>query len=96
VDEQAIQRIVLRAIESANLGRRPEEQLSVAPDAVLYGRGSPLDSLGLVALPIDIEQALQDEGLNVTLTDASALSETTSPFRAVPSLVRHVLSRIPG
>lgn len=96
MDEQAIQRIVLGAIESANRGRRPEEQLAVAPDAVLYGHGSPLDSLGLVALLIDIEEALQDEGLTVTLTDASAMSETTSPFRSVPNLVRHVLNRIPG
>jgi acyl carrier protein len=96
VDEQAIQQIVLRAIESANLGRRPEEQLSVAPDAVLYGRGSTLDSLGLVALLIDIEESLQNAGLEVTLTDASAMSEKASPFRSVPNLVRHIQTLIPA
>jgi acyl carrier protein len=90
VEQEGIQQIVLRAIELANRGRRAAEQLSVAPDAVLYGRGSTLDSLGLVALLIDIEESLQDAGLDVTLTDASAMSAATSPFRSVPDLVRHI------
>jgi hypothetical protein len=85
-----IQHLVLRAIEQVNLARRPDARLVVAEDAAIFGDGSPLDSLGLVALLIDIEEALHDRGFPVSLSDARAMSQSRSPFRSVPALVAFI------
>ena len=85
-----ISSLVQRSIEQVNLARRPESRLAVGEDAVIFGDGSPLDSLGLVALLIDIEEALHDHGHTVTLSDARAMSQSRSPFRNVPALVAFI------
>ena len=92
--EAEISALVLRAIENVNRARTPETRLVIAPDAPVFGAGSPLDSLGLVSLLIDIEEALSDRGHEVTLSDARAMSDTRSPFRDVPALVAHIRERI--
>jgi hypothetical protein len=89
-----LQAIVLDALRAANRARDPGEQLEVSPTARIFGRGSPLDSLGLVALLIDIEDALAAEGIEVTLTDDRAMSQTRSPFRSVPALVGYLMTLI--
>jgi hypothetical protein len=85
-----IRNLVLRSIEQVNLARRPEARLALGEDAVIFGDGSPLDSLGLVALLIDIEEALHEHGHTVTLSDARAMSQSRSPFRSVPALVAFI------
>ena len=85
-----IRNLVLRSIEQVNLARRPEARLALDDDAVIFGDGSPLDSLGLVALLIDIEEALYEHGHSVTLSDARAMSQSRSPFRSVPALVAFI------
>jgi len=82
-----IQDVVLRAIQRINLTRRPKDRLEVSANAAIFGPGSRLDSLGLVALLIEVEEALQDAGYDVTLSDERAMSQRHSPFRDVPSLV---------
>ena len=90
VDQNEIQEVVLRAIRNINMARKPEAQLEASPTARLFGGGSPLASLGLVSLLIDIEEALQDQGQNVTLSDARAMSQARSPFRSVDALVSYI------
>ena len=85
-----IQDIVLAAMGAVNEAREPERQLHIAPDAPLFGPGSPLDSLGLVGMLVDIEDALRDRGVEVELSDARAMSQTRSPFRDVPTLVGYI------
>jgi acyl carrier protein len=85
-----VQDLVLRAIETANVARMPDAQLTVSPEAALFGPGSALDSLGLVSLLIDIEDALHDHGINVMLSDARAMSQKRSPFRSVAALVAFI------
>jgi acyl carrier protein len=85
-----IEEIVLAALAAANQARPATAQLEVSPTAQIYGPGSRLDSLGLVALLIDIEDAFQDAGFAVTLSDARAMSQSRSPFRDVPSLVAYI------
>jgi len=85
--------LVLSAIERVNLARKPEARLEIRADARLFGDGSPLDSLGLVSLLIDVEEALLDRGFQVTLSDARAMSQTNSPFRSVPALVDYILAQ---
>jgi acyl carrier protein len=85
-----IEAIVLSAMSTANLARDERQQLTVAADAPLFGQGSSLDSLGLVGLLVDIEDAFRDQGMDIELSDARAMSQARSPFRDVPSLVAYV------
>jgi acyl carrier protein len=90
LSDDIIQETVLDAMRSANLGRAASVQLVVAADAPFFGPTSPLDSLGLVALLLDIEEALQARGCEVVLSDERAMSQTRSPFRTVKSLVAYI------
>ena len=89
-----IERVVLDALRLANRSRPPQQQLAVTPDATLYGSGSQLDSLGLVAFVLDVEDGLRALGHDLSLTDASALSRRHSPFRTVPTLVNFILEQL--
>jgi acyl carrier protein len=94
VTQTEIEAVVLGAIRNLNLARRPEMHVEAAPDAPLFGAGSPLDSLGLVTLIIDVEEALRDSGHDITLSDEQAMSRSHSPFRSVPALVAYIEQRL--
>ncbi len=85
-----IEEIVLDAIRSANRARTPDKQLPVSSRAVIFGAGSPLDSLGLVALLIDIEEAFAAESVDLILSDERAVSLRHSPFQTVTTLVEYI------
>jgi len=87
-----IEQAVLQAMENANLARPLGQQIEVSPSAQIFGPGSSLDSLGLVALLIDVEDSLRDLGLEITLSDERAVSQRTSPFRSVPALTSYIFS----
>jgi acyl carrier protein len=89
---EAIQELVFRAIRNANEARTPDKQLSVDSGGAIFGPTSPLDSLGLVALLIDIEEAFADQGIEITLSDERAMSQRHSPFQTVGTLVSHIQS----
>lgn len=90
ISDDVIRETVLGAMRSANLGRSASAQLVVSADAPFFGPASPLDSLGLVALLLDIEEALQERGCAVVLSDERAVSQKRSPFRSVESLVAYI------
>ena len=90
MDRSQIEAIVLESIENTNQAREDDEQIDASPTAPLFGGDGPLDSMALVALVIDIEEALADEGVEVRLTDEKAMSQSRSPFRDVPSLVAFI------
>lgn len=96
MDKNRIVEIVVRAIETTNLGRSGDQRLEASPTAVLFGAPSPLDSLGLVGLLIDIEEAFQREGHAIVLSDERAMSQRRSPFRDVPSLAAYIEQLISG
>ena len=88
--DEAVLTVVLEAMRTVNLARDPAAQLVVSADAAIFGPASPLDSLGLVALLLDVEEGLQALGYDVTLSDERAVSQKRSPFRSVRSLVEYV------
>ena len=90
ISRSALEAIVLECVGRLNEGRRSDDLLDVGPDAVIFGRGSRLDSLGLVTLLIEIEEQLAARGRAVTLADAHAMSQARSPFRDVPALVSYL------
>jgi acyl carrier protein len=64
-------------------------------DTPLFGRQGLLDSMGLVTLVIAVEQAIEDElGVSVSLADARALSQRSSPYRTVGALAEYAGSLI--
>ena len=90
MNRDQIQKIILEALHLSNLAREDDRQLTVTLDAPLFGDSGQLDSMGLVALIIDIEDSLREEGYDVILTAERAMSRAHSPFKDVPSLVAYV------
>lgn len=82
--------VVLQSLKTTNLARDPASQLAVSPEAPVFGPGSPLDSLGLLTLLLDVEEDLQHAGCQVRLSDDRAMSQKRSPFRTVESLVDYI------
>lgn len=85
-----IESIVLDCITRLNELRDVGSKLVTAADAPLFGDGSPLDSMGLVTLTMDVEDALADQGVEVSLSDPRAMSRKQSPFRTVATLVQFI------
>jgi acyl carrier protein len=81
------------AIRQLNQARLPDQQLGTQATSSIFGQDSPLDSLGLVALVIDIEDALLDEGIEISLSDEKTMSQRNSPFRTVETLARFIVDK---
>jgi acyl carrier protein len=90
MNRDQIEQIILETLRMVNLAREDDKQLTVAPDAPLFGNGGQLDSMGLLALIIDVEEALEAAGYHIILTAERAMSSRQSPFRDVPSLVAYI------
>jgi acyl carrier protein len=66
-------------------------------DTELFGAEGLLDSVGLVALVVAVEQRLADElGIDVSLADEKALSQRQSPYRTVSSLAAYAAGLVPA
>jgi acyl carrier protein len=62
-------------------------KIEISDNTPLLGSDSVLDSIGLVNVIIDIESKFADEGIEISLTSAEAMSRRNSPFRKVVALV---------
>ena len=87
---QDIQRIIFDAIEMTNNLREEDEKITISEHTQLYGQNGNLDSMGLVSFLIDIEESLQDHGMQISLSDERAMSQTRSPFRNVQALTDYI------
>jgi len=62
----------------------------LGPDTPLFGKDGLFDSLGLVTLIVAVEEAISERyGLEVSLADEHALSQSRSPFRTIGSLAEY-------
>lgn len=83
--------LVVECLEEVLAERGDGATLSLGPDTRLLGADSVLDSLGLVALIVDVEDRLRSShGASVTLADERAMSQTRSPFRTVQTLAAYI------
>ena len=89
-----IKQVIFDALEMANHAREENEKIPVAEDTELYGTNGHLDSMGLVAFLIDIEESLLDQDVQITLSDERAMSQSRSPFRNVKSLTEYIATLI--
>jgi acyl carrier protein len=59
----------------------------------LFGPQSALDSLGLVNVLLEVEQAVAERiGVTITLASEEALSRSKSPFRTAGTLAEYLVS----
>ena len=92
LDRDAVQAIVLTALETINEERGDDDQLVVGPRTRLFGEDAELDSLALVSVIVDVEEAVsQASGRTIALTDDRAMSREVSPFTDVQALTAYVV-----
>jgi hypothetical protein len=88
-------RAIYQALERANALRDPPRQLTCSEDTILFGVAGALESLELVSLLVDVEEAVgQLTGQPLVLADEKAMAQRRNPFRDVRSLADYVLQRV--
>ena len=69
-----------------------ESDPNVTPKTRIYGGDSPLDSMAVVSMIVDLEGRLGEElNFHVSISDERAMSQKHSPFRDVDSMVKYLL-----
>ena len=91
MNKQKIKNVIIESISEIN-NQLPDKIDINAPGTVhLYGGNGKLDSLGLVNLLVAIEQNLEDKfDINVTIADEKAMSQKSSPFKTVNTLLEYL------
>jgi acyl carrier protein len=78
-------------VARANAMRPPEMAIGDDEDSILFGEKGALDSLALVSLIVDVEEALSDRTREtVSLADERAMARFRNPFRTVGSFADYV------
>ena len=95
-DRPAIEALVLESVQMLAEDFELDALQSPQADSLLYGEGGTLDSMALVNLIADIEDALSEKfDLSIALADEKAMSAKNSPYRSVSSLTDAVIERMP-
>jgi acyl carrier protein len=92
MEQSAIQNLVFDALTLTNQSREKDMQIPTSKNTVLFADNGWLDSMGLVALLIDVEDMFQDQGITISLSDERAMSSSHSPFRDVTSLANYIFT----
>jgi len=71
-----------------------DENIIVSEASVLLGNDAIVDSIGLVNLIVDVESALAEKDIEITLTSEDAMSRRKSPFRSVDTLSDYIIELI--
>lgn len=80
------------AVAEVNLSLSEDKHLSDDPDAILYGDGSQLDSIGLVNVVMALEAHVGDlTGQDVILASEAAMSRRNSPYRSLRALAKYAV-----
>lgn len=96
-DRQAIEKCILQSVQSLAEDFELEALMTPKPDSPLYGTDGSLDSMALVNLLADVEDALSEHyDISIALADEKAMSARNSPYRSVSSLTDAVMERLPG
>lgn len=95
-DTKEIQSLVIESVQLLAKDFEIEGLAEPSAESLLYGDGAPLDSMALVNLIADVEDALAEKyGASITLADERALSAKRSPFRSVADLTAAIIERMP-
>ena len=84
-------RVLYPAIDEMNEALDEGKQLLKIPEAVLFGDGAILDSIGLVNFIVTTERIAEEStGKMISLTSEKAFSRRQSPFRTIASLAEFI------
>lgn len=84
--------LIIDTLKNFGLPNPPAE---FSEETLLFGRDGLLDSVALVSFILDVEEAVrQAYGVNITLADERAMSQTRSPFRRVASLANYTVQLV--
>lgn len=90
-EQKEVLEIIYSAIDSLNDELEENEQIEKNENAVLFGKDSNLDSMGLVNLITLIEQNIEETtGKFISIADERAMSLQESPFRTVATLKHYI------
>jgi acyl carrier protein len=90
-----IEALVLNSVRQLAEDFEIEALLTPKVDSPLYGDAGSLDSMALVNLIADIEDAVSESfDASIALADEKAMSTKNSPYRTVSSLTDAVMERI--
>ncbi|MEN8220527.1 MAG: hypothetical protein ABFS56_30095 [Pseudomonadota bacterium] len=82
--------LVYKAVKEVGEEQNKEALLTPNLETPLYGKPGYLDSLGIVFLVTELEELIAEEfDCEITLADERAMSQRTSPFRKVSTLVNY-------
>jgi len=77
------------------VGKEQENKELLSPTLSTKLFGTNLTSLGIVMLVSELEQTIHNNfSIQISLADERAMSQSTSPFRTVDSLIKYVESLI--
>lgn len=87
-EKDRVKEVFYAVIKERNEASPADEQVALSTDAVLFGKGGSLDSLGLVSLILSLEEEISDAfDVSLTLASERAMSAKHSPFRTVGALI---------
>lgn len=80
--------LVIQVVKEIGEDQDNQALINATEDTRLFGEN--LDSMGIVFLVTDLEGRIADElDVGLTLADERAMSQKTSPFRSVKTLVKY-------
>jgi acyl carrier protein len=92
INREKILKVIYNTIDEINLELDEDKKIEKSINTTLYGGSGTLDSFELVNFVVLLEEKIDDELEKITsLTDEKALSQKTSPFRTVESLVNYII-----
>lgn len=96
-EQKEIEALIIDAIQLLAKDFKLDNLSCPNAQTLLYDNEGSLDSIALVNLISDIEEALYEKyNISITLADEKAISAHKSPYRSVTSLIKAVVERMPN
>ena len=83
------------AIDNFNQSTDQSYNLKFDEKAVLFGKGSVLDSIGLVNFVVAVEEEIENStGQTIVLGEDMVMTSDNSPFSSIKALAEYIHNRI--
>ena len=92
MEQDKIEKLVLNVINSYCVSINLSTQINL--DTPLIGSSRLIDSMGLVNILVDIENALVEENYEILIMSENAMSLKISPFRTIGALIQYISKEI--
>ena len=92
MEQDKIEKLVLNVINTYCASINLSTQINL--DTPLIGSSRLIDSMGLVNILVDIENALVEENYEILIMSENAMSLKISPFRTIGALIQYISKEI--